>query len=149
NRTIDDYYGDSATRALPVYSDGWNYGPACPGCFVQPDVKMTFDQSWHDTTVSVYSAPENISLSFTGTAVWVYGVVPNYVRAANTLVNVTFELDGAPAGAYTHVPSTAADYMYNVTLYSATALANTPHTLVMTPQGTAQASYLAFDWAQY
>jgi len=65
-RTIDDYYGDSATRALPVYSDGWNYGPACPGCFVQPDAAMTFDHSWHDATVSVYSAATNMSLSFTG-----------------------------------------------------------------------------------
>ncbi|TFY61549.1 hypothetical protein EVJ58_g4437 [Rhodofomes roseus] len=149
NRTIDDYLGDSATGARPVFSPGWNYGPTCPGCYVQPDIALTFDRSWHDTTVSVYSVTTNISIEFTGTALWVYGIVPNYVRNANTLVNVSFALDGAPAGNYTHQPSSSNEFFYNVTLFSTTALENVAHTLVMTPQGTAEASYLAFDWAEY
>ncbi|KAH9831188.1 uncharacterized protein C8Q71DRAFT_715813 [Rhodofomes roseus] len=149
NRTIDDYLGDSATGARPVFSPGWNYGPTCPGCYVQPDIALTFDRSWHDTTVSVYSVTTNISIEFTGTALWVYGIVPNYVRNANTLVNVSFALDGAPAGNYTHQPSSSTEFFYNVTLFSTTALENVAHTLVMTPQGTAEASYLAFDWAEY
>ena len=68
NRTIDDNYGDSATGAKPTYSDGWNYGPDCPGCFVQPVVGETFDKSWHDVTASPSDpAPRNVTLTFTGT----------------------------------------------------------------------------------
>ncbi|KAH9922672.1 uncharacterized protein B0H18DRAFT_508440 [Fomitopsis serialis] len=150
NRTIDDYYGDSATGVTPTYSTGWNYGPGCSVCLIQPVPGETFDQSWHDVTASPTDpAPKIITLSFTGTAVWVYGVVPNYVASATTFVNVSFELDGESVGLYTHAPSQSTDYMYNVTLYSNTALANGQHTLVMTPQRESSPSYLAFDWAQY
>ncbi|KAH9922671.1 uncharacterized protein B0H18DRAFT_508385 [Fomitopsis serialis] len=150
NRTIDDFYGDSATGAIPLYSDGWNYGPQCSGCFIQPAIGETFDQSWHDVTASPTDpAPKTVTLSFNGTAIWVYGVVPNYVEYATTLVNVSFELDGKVVGLYTHAPSASVGYIYNVTLYSNTAIANGQHTLVMTPQRESNSSYLAFDWAQY
>ncbi|KZT64252.1 hypothetical protein DAEQUDRAFT_760036 [Daedalea quercina L-15889] len=151
NRTIDDEYGDVVTGAKPTYSDSsWNYGPECPGCYVQPVAGETFDQSWHDTTASPTDpAPRNVTISFTGTALWVYGVVPNYVPYATTFVNISFELDGKVAGTYTHAPSDNVDYEYNVTLYSNTALANVQHTLVMTPQREPNASYMAFDWAKY
>ncbi|TFY53522.1 hypothetical protein EVJ58_g9404 [Rhodofomes roseus] len=152
NRTIDDYYGDSVTGLQPQYRSGsaWNYGPQCPGCFIQPAADETFDQSWHDVTASPNDpGPSNVTLTFTGTAVWVYGVVPNYVQYATTFVNVSFELDGKVAGLYTHVPSTSTSYEYNVTLFSNTGLANTQHTLVISPQREPDTSYMAFDWAQY
>ncbi|KAH9829640.1 uncharacterized protein C8Q71DRAFT_717950 [Rhodofomes roseus] len=152
NRTIDDYYGDSVTGLQPQYRSGsaWNYGPQCPGCFIQPAADEAFDQSWHDVTASPNDpGPSNVTLTFTGTAVWVYGVVPNYVQYATTFVNVSFELDGKVAGLYTHVPSTSTSYEYNVTLFSNTGLANTQHTLVISPQREPDTSYMAFDWAQY
>ncbi|EPS98618.1 hypothetical protein FOMPIDRAFT_1017517 [Fomitopsis schrenkii] len=150
NRTIDDNYGDSVTGAKPTYSDGWNYGPDCSKCYVQPVVSDTFDRSWHDVTASPDDpAARDIMLTFTGTAVWVYGIVPNYVQSATTLINISFELDGQTTGSFVHVPLLTEDYEYNVTLYSNTALENVQHTLVMTPQRQTNASYMAFDWAQY
>ena len=55
NRTIDDFYGDSVTGALPVYSpsDGWTSGNTCVGCRFNSsiaDVNKTFDKTWHDAT---------------------------------------------------------------------------------------------------
>jgi hypothetical protein len=67
NRTIDDQNGDSVTGKLPVYSpsDAWQFGPDCPGCFVQPDPLRVRGGSWHDTTAHK-DKPESLSLSFTG-----------------------------------------------------------------------------------
>jgi len=155
NRTIDDENGDSESGLRPIYAptaDAWNYGPACPGCYVQPNPDDTFDQSWHDVTVSpTDSSLRNVTLTFNGTAIWVYGVVPNYVQYATTYVNVTFEMDGHKVGVYSHIPSTSDTYIYNVTMYQNTSLQNGLHTLVISPQGigAANASYMSFDWAEY
>ncbi|KZT68205.1 hypothetical protein DAEQUDRAFT_712398 [Daedalea quercina L-15889] len=150
NRTIDDEYGDSVTGRRPIYDGPWNYGPACPGCFVQPSPKDVFMSSWHDTTTSLQNDHQTISLLFNGTAVWVYCVVPNYVQSATTFVNISFNLDGAPVGTYMHQPDESSDvYSYNVTVYSNTDLANTQHTLVMWAVQGSGPSLLLFDWAEY
>ncbi|OSX63600.1 hypothetical protein POSPLADRAFT_1139596 [Postia placenta MAD-698-R-SB12] len=109
NRTIDDENGDSVTGLQPVYapaSGAWNYGPTCSGCYVQPDVDDCFDHSWHDVTASPTDPePRNITLTFNGTAIWVFGVVPNNVLYATTFVNISFELDGHTVGTFSHLPS--------------------------------------------
>ena len=66
------------------------------------------------------------------------------------MTNVTFELDGAPAGAYIHIPNqNDAQFIYNVNVFSQTDLDNKEHTLVMTAIQGAQPSYLLFDWVEY
>ncbi|KAF9821387.1 hypothetical protein IEO21_00633 [Rhodonia placenta] len=153
NRTIDDENGDSVTGLQPVYappSGVWNYGPTCPGCFVQPDVDDCFDHSWHDVTANPSDPePRNVTLTFNGTAIWVFGVIPNYVPYATTYVNISFELDGHTVGSFSHIPSESDAYQYNVTLYSNTSLKDAQHTLTMTPRRDVNASYMAFDWAMY
>ncbi|KAH9934655.1 uncharacterized protein B0H18DRAFT_483253 [Fomitopsis serialis] len=151
NRTIDDTFGDSATGALPIYSRSWSKGQNCPSCLAQPDKNATFDHTWHDTTSN--SPPDspahNVSIVFHGTAIWVYCVVPNRIKDATTLVNITFALDGVPAGSYQHMPRNTATYDYNVTVYENTMLSNSIHTLVMTAENDPNPSILLFDWALY
>ena len=52
NRTIDDEFGDSATKLVSNYSlaEGWNQGPGCSICWAQPNSSGAFMGSWHDST---------------------------------------------------------------------------------------------------
>ncbi|TFY56141.1 hypothetical protein EVJ58_g7816 [Rhodofomes roseus] len=155
NRTIDDYYGDSVTGLLPVYSNNWNYGPTCSVCEAHPEANLTFDASWHDATSnsSSNSTAHNITLTFTGTAIWVYGIMLNALPPPMVVfTNVSFILDGAASGTFVHVPNPAQEEVeYNVTIYNKTELENAEHTLVMTmvPVQDPNTSVLLFDWAMY
>ncbi|KAH9829641.1 uncharacterized protein C8Q71DRAFT_395696 [Rhodofomes roseus] len=158
NRTIDDQYGDSVTKALPKYgnppSADWNYGPNCSSCSLTPDPDKMFRNSWHDNTMSASASSANtISVSFNGTAVWVYCVTSQKANstAMITGTNIQFELDGEKVNspydyASTNQQATTSDFNYNVVVYSNKLLANKEHTLVMTMQPS---SWIAFDWLQY
>ncbi|KZT68208.1 hypothetical protein DAEQUDRAFT_344616 [Daedalea quercina L-15889] len=153
NTTIDDQYGDLTTGRLPVYSGSWNVGQDCSGCAVSPMPSKTYMGTWHDTTSnSPASSPAHtVALTFNGTAIWVYCILANFVgESITTSTNISFELDGAPAGVYTHEPDTSDDdYAYNVTVYSNTGLSHSEHTLIMTAAQGQSASLLLFDWAKY
>ena len=175
NRTIDDYWGDSVTGALPVYSVNWNYGQNCTICRVRPTLSETFDNTWHDTTSNSPSTTGHyVTLKFTGaealitvrivydvdkaassspgTAIWIYVILANSAAASYDIIftNVTFVLDDVIAGTYDHVPSpTASQYEYNVTAFSKTGLDNKDHSLVMTAVQGSMPSLLLFDWAMY
>ncbi|KAH9842687.1 uncharacterized protein C8Q71DRAFT_733970 [Rhodofomes roseus] len=150
NRTIDDTDGDSVTGVHPRYSSYWNDGPSCSGCSAQPEADETFHGTWHDTTSNnpMGSPAHNVSISFQGTAIWVYCVVPNYILNADTLVNIDFTLDGEFSNTYTHSPEQSDTYDYNVTVYSNTTLKNIKHTLVLTAKDDSP-SIILFDWAMY
>ncbi|KZT74171.1 hypothetical protein DAEQUDRAFT_761607 [Daedalea quercina L-15889] len=152
NRTIDDTYGDSVTGALPSYSESWNIGQECTGCRVQPSPSDVFRGSWHDTTSdNPNTTTHSVTLSFQGTAIWVYCVLVNSGEAYITIYsNMSFELDGSLAGTFSHVPNPdAQQYLYNQTVFGKTGLSNTDHTLVMTAELGSEASVLLFDWAMY
>ena len=85
-----------------------------------------------------------------GTAIWVYCIVPNNVPNAMTFVNISFSLDGEPAGSYTHKPDMSSDVInYNVTVYNNTHLRNSQHALSMLAVQGASRSLVLFDWAEY
>ncbi|EED78998.1 predicted protein [Postia placenta Mad-698-R] len=153
NRTIDDSNGDSVTGLQPVFapaSGAWHTGQTCPSCLVQPDENQVFDHTWHGVTASPPDpSPRNVTLTFSGTALWVFCVIPNYVEWATTFANLSFELDGQPVGTYSHIPSQSEALQYNVSVYSNTALENAEHEFVMTARRDVNASFLAFDWAMY
>ncbi|KZT06161.1 uncharacterized protein LAESUDRAFT_200167 [Laetiporus sulphureus 93-53] len=152
NRTIDDEYGDSVTGLMPLYQGGWNYGPHCSGCYIQPDTLLVFDRTWHDTTTHPADPVASVTLTFNGTAIWVYCIIPNFVDAVTvtTYVNLSFELDGDYVQTFSHEPElNNASMVYNITVYSNTSMDNREHTLIMTPQHAVNASVVLFDWAQY
>ncbi|KAF8186910.1 hypothetical protein K438DRAFT_1595870 [Mycena galopus ATCC 62051] len=148
NRTIDDTNGDPITGFLPVYAPEaqWNVGQNCSGCLVQPDVGQLFDYTWHDTTQGASGVPSSVTLNFTGTAIYLFSVVPNTIPFATTLVNLNFTLDGAPIGTYTHVPDDSSNILYSVPVLSSQNLTNGAHTLVAETAGN---SVFLFDYAMY
>ncbi|KAM5539937.1 hypothetical protein V8D89_006440 [Ganoderma adspersum] len=154
NRTIDDESGDSVTGTKPVYgpddSNYWKQGSTCSGCHITPLIDKTqpFDGTWHDGTYSPGGPDLTISFSFTGTAVYVYNIVPNTVDFTDTLANITFTLDGSHAGTYLHVPDPTTVFLYRQVVYKNTNLANQEHTVEMRSSGT-NASLILFDYVIY
>ncbi|KAJ7232170.1 hypothetical protein B0H12DRAFT_1223260 [Mycena haematopus] len=69
NRTIDDFYGDLVTGAVPSYEPSGVWHAAvnnnCTTSFVQPDPGQAFDSTWHDTTSQNSSDPYSVTLQFT------------------------------------------------------------------------------------
>ncbi|EPT06109.1 hypothetical protein FOMPIDRAFT_1109836 [Fomitopsis schrenkii] len=148
--TIDDEYGDSLTGALPVYEGAWKFGPDCSDCLLQPSPADAYRSGWHDTTTSTQYAQQTVTLTFNGTAISVYCIVPNYSASANTFVNISFSLDGNPATTYdSNSTDTVPAFRYNVTVYSVAGLASGEHTLVMAPLQDPSSSVVLFDWAEY
>ncbi|KAJ7204701.1 hypothetical protein GGX14DRAFT_368389 [Mycena pura] len=148
NRTIDDTKGDPITGFIPIYTPAtsWNVGQNCSGCFVQPDPDLAFDSTWHDATQHDGDTPISVTLESTGTAVYLFSIVPNTVPSATTFVNLQFTLDGAPVGSFTHPPDSSSTFEYSVPVLSLENLVNEPHTLVAEPDGT---SLFLFDFAIY
>ncbi|KAF7345035.1 hypothetical protein MVEN_01666300 [Mycena venus] len=150
NRTIDDFSGDAVTGALPTYSppNKWNVvvNSNCTTCYAQPDASRAVDHSWHDTTVPA-GLTYAVTLKFTGTAIYFFGIVPNTIPNTQTFVNLTFTLDGSFTGAYTHVPDkTSTQILYSVPMLAKEGLSNDAHVLVAEVQS---ASLLLFDSATY
>ncbi|KAI8980570.1 hypothetical protein BD414DRAFT_549915 [Trametes punicea] len=130
NRTIDDELGDSVTGLKPVYSPAtsWHQGASCTTCNIRPGLVNTarvFGGTWHDSTAYPGDAPHTVSLTFEGTAVYVFNLVANAVPRTATLANLTFCLDGEPVGEFVHVPDGTSDVLYNVLVYANASLPNT------------------------
>ncbi|KAJ7858754.1 hypothetical protein B0H13DRAFT_1640351 [Mycena leptocephala] len=148
NRTIDDTKGDPITGFLPIYApeSHWNLGTNCSGCLVQPDIGQLFDYTWHDTTQGDGGVSSSVTLNFTGTAIYLFCVIPNTIPFTTTLVDLKFTLDGALISTYTHIPDSSADILYSVPVLSSQDLSNETHTLIAE---TASNSLFVFDFAMY
>ncbi|KAI0673886.1 hypothetical protein C8Q78DRAFT_658019 [Trametes maxima] len=158
NHTIDDQTGDSVTGALPDYEppnveDNWFQGNLCVHCNMLPnkviDVSKTFNGTWHDTTYHPGTLERSVAASFTGTAVYVFFIVPNTVPFTTTLTNLSFSLDDASAGQpFIHIPDSSSDISYQVPVFTATNLANTKHTVKVSTGGP-NATLMLFDYMIY
>jgi hypothetical protein len=86
-----------------------------------------------------------------GTAIWVYGIVPNTIGASDTNMNVRFVLDDDPrfTDEFLHLPNSSNVLDYNHELYSRQDLANSEHSLVMTLVPGKEPVVLLFDYAIY
>ncbi|KAH9897631.1 hypothetical protein C8Q73DRAFT_364880 [Cubamyces lactineus] len=150
NRTVDDQNGDSVTGAMPSYlpDSGWTQGSQCPTCNIYPglvDVSRAIEQTWHDSTYHPGQPDRVITVSFTGTAVYVYNLIANNVQYTTTLTNLSFSMDGTFMQQYTHTPDAGeAQILYSVPVFSHTNLPNQPHTLEIRANGPS-ASLILFD----
>ncbi|KIL67155.1 hypothetical protein M378DRAFT_9777 [Amanita muscaria Koide BX008] len=154
NRTIDSNLGDPVTGFVPIYQPPQNFwvSQLCSECFIRPDSSKAFDGTWNSATYIPGNEDVNVTLRFTGVAVWVFFIVPNsgvhgFGLTTYTLVNIT--LDGKNAGVFSHKPDTRSDPSYNVTIFSKSGLANTSHELVIGTNDYYNYSYINFDWAIY
>ncbi|EPT00112.1 hypothetical protein FOMPIDRAFT_1080825, partial [Fomitopsis schrenkii] len=139
NRTIDDTYGDLVTQLQVTYSNNWHAGQTCGVCAVSPSQAQAYAGTWHDTTSDNPNSTtlHTATLQFNGPDITI-------------LTNASFELDGLLLDTFKHPPQPIEDqYLYNVLLFSMSALVNTEHTLVMTAVQGESPSLLLFDYAIY
>ncbi|KAM5534419.1 hypothetical protein V8D89_011886 [Ganoderma adspersum] len=154
NVTIDDEFGDEMTGLMPIYfpAEDWELGFACISCpinfFETPlDMSQIYLSTWHEATHEAGGGETTITVSFTGTTVYVYHIVANSIPDVTTLTKLSFVLDGDVVGEYDHTPDSSGTILYNVPVFVSTGLANTGHTLVIRGEGLE--SLLLFDYVMY
>ncbi|KAI0714685.1 hypothetical protein C8Q76DRAFT_673819 [Earliella scabrosa] len=153
NRTIDDELGDSVTGIKPSYSppDKWTQGAQCPTCHVRPsyvDVPQVFERTWHDTTFRPGGPDREMRVNFTGTAVYLYFLVPKPLPFTTTMMNTTFFLDGELDGEFFHAQDSGEDFEYRVPVYVKEQLENREHSFMLRATGTVM-SLVLFDYLVY
>ncbi|KAF7294608.1 hypothetical protein MIND_00997400 [Mycena indigotica] len=156
NRTIDDNFGDLVTGLQPIYTpDGyWSFDSTCSSCVFRPDPKLAFNGSWHDSSQFVNTAPVSVTLSFSGTAIYVFCIVPPIIQGTISRYRLNYTLETIAAtsktstmtGNFSLDPRSTTDYQYNVPVVSISGLDNTAHTLRVS---TNDASVFLFDYAVY
>ncbi|KAH9914659.1 uncharacterized protein BXZ73DRAFT_81626 [Epithele typhae] len=151
NRTIDDQKGDDVLGTVPVYapSSAWKQGATCDGCYPLNTANVR-NGTWHEATYTPDDTQElTITVTFTGTAVYVYNVLTDAVQNKTPMfTRLTFTLDGTEIGDYTHGPTTDTDFEYNALTFSSTGFVNEPHTFVIS-SGNEAASVILFDYIVY
>ncbi|KAJ7348879.1 hypothetical protein DFH08DRAFT_697253, partial [Mycena albidolilacea] len=139
--------------ALPSYSpvSFWNVGASCGGgCAVHLDPALAFNHTWHDSSQFPGSNPVSVSLQFTGTAVWVFCIVPPITTSEITRYNLSFNLDDrAHRGTFLFTPTSSSEFLYNVPAVSLPTLPNAAHTLSITTDDSVNGSIFLFDYAVY
>ncbi|KZW01538.1 hypothetical protein EXIGLDRAFT_65199 [Exidia glandulosa HHB12029] len=137
-----------------VFTPFWKPSSECDGCSAAPTAaQMAFvhDGTWHDGARQADGSPGVMTMSytFTGTAVYVYGITINGTSARPAIKNVdlTFTLNNAHAGDFTYAPdATVTDYHFNVLFFSKTGLPNAQYTLQMSLNPH---SFALLDYVQY
>ncbi|KAJ6551590.1 hypothetical protein B0H19DRAFT_1158213 [Mycena capillaripes] len=147
NRTIDDQFGDQATGMYPTYSEGWNVCES--GCIGIRDPAGAFNQTY------VFSDDANVdvTLQFSGTAIYCYGVIPLFgpsnllgLTIKTTLDNELLKITTVPWPA--RLSPNESSQAYSILLYSRTGLENAEHTLVL-GGGDGRYQWMSFDYAIY
>ncbi|KAH9897632.1 hypothetical protein C8Q73DRAFT_605245, partial [Cubamyces lactineus] len=159
NRTIDDEYGDIYTGLMPEYEPviEWAQGATCTGCGIHSttsplgvvDVHRVHNGTWHDSTYHNGEPITNITVKFTGHAVYVFNMIANTVPSTSTLTVLDFVLDGVYVDKFTHIPDSSADVLYDVPVYVNSTLMHGPHTLVIAAASDSFVSLTLFDYIVY
>ncbi|EJD35765.1 hypothetical protein AURDEDRAFT_175161 [Auricularia subglabra TFB-10046 SS5] len=156
NVTIDDTLGDNLSGEKPEYKGkDWRPrsvgGTPCTVCSAQPDPTFVVNGTWHDQLTFSGEEPATISFTFSGTAVYVFCIVPNGIPL--TPINVTrlsFYLDDSVSGSYLHhVDKTLDQYLYNQLVFNRDDLTAGNHTLRIANQPADTGSLILFDYAVY
>ncbi|GJE89327.1 hypothetical protein PsYK624_054260 [Phanerochaete sordida] len=147
NVTVDDQGLDPITRGSIKYEGDWNLQPGCSVCTATPEPQI--DGTWHDASFDVTSPsqlPTNATFVFTGTAIYVFGMVDNFNG-----IELVFYLDGESSPGYTSLPSTEQPYQLNQLYFEKHGLSNTEHVLKLQNGrlDTMQKSVVLFDYLVY
>jgi len=149
NITIDDADTTGAIRFTNSRDSVWA-DQACTSCYAKPvDLTQVYDGTWRDTThIESDSGGLAAQFLFTGTDIYIFGIQVNGTSGIPIVNNdLTFTLDGQPAGTYTHTPGpNDVDYRYHVPFFTGHNLTQGPHNLTMELTGT---SMVLFDYLVY
>ncbi|KAI0658426.1 hypothetical protein C8Q70DRAFT_995627 [Cubamyces menziesii] len=135
----------------------WALGPTCITCGIHADtsplgvvdIDRVHNQTWHDATYHNGSPIINITVKFTGRALYVYNLIANTVPDVSTPTVLDFILDGVHADTYTHLPDGSMDVLYDVPVYVNSSLKHGPHTLVIAATSYSNVSLILFDYMVY
>ncbi|KAJ7590693.1 hypothetical protein C8J56DRAFT_782683 [Mycena floridula] len=139
NVTVDD--ADSSQSASWVYSPSgaWNSaGLSCVNCTARPDVSKMYSGTWHDSTFNSQPGSNNFpnqvlfaSLTFNGTAVYVYVALANTLSSPTGNSDMSFLVDGVLLGTFVRPAPGEPGYLYNVPVFSVAGLSSGVHTLTI------------------
>ncbi|PIL26135.1 hypothetical protein GSI_11890 [Ganoderma sinense ZZ0214-1] len=94
-----------------------------------------FTPNFDSDDAGFVDTPVSAQLSFTGSAVYVYALIPLGAAPANstpTFMNLTFLLDSHPAGIYQHSgTASASGFLPSQPIFVQTGLPETPHNLTV------------------
>ena len=157
NITVDDTLGNNAHAVLPTYvplNDTWHAGSPsedCSVCVIKPymlDMSQIMNQTWHHGAHDPGN-PIHMEVTFPGTAVYVYYILPNTLPGQigyRISTNLSFSMDGETVGRFSHISDSSITFLYNQLVYSNTSLSNATHSLVIIPD---LGSLLIFDYLIY
>ncbi|KAF5365955.1 hypothetical protein D9758_006727 [Tetrapyrgos nigripes] len=141
NSTVDDTSPDSRGAKIRFFPpDAWNFGSGCKNspCWVQLDTNQLYQGTWHE---SIFSAGErvnghanqvlNVTLGFSGTALYVYCVLARTTTRPAGNSDMTFYIDGQFVGALQKPAPGTSGYDYDVPVYVNTTLSHGFHTFVL------------------
>ncbi|PCH33249.1 hypothetical protein WOLCODRAFT_14596 [Wolfiporia cocos MD-104 SS10] len=154
NVTIDDTYGDPDTGVQFTYAPAgnWSLGQNCTNCEAHPDPAYTYDKSWHDTTFfpSLDTAPPNASVSFNGSAIYVYCIVYHTTSYPNNYMDLRFLIDGEETGNFNQIPTGSTEIDYNHLVYKNSSIPHGVHTFTLVNgQPGGQAALVLLDYMTY
>uniref|UniRef100_A0A0W0FZ88 Uncharacterized protein n=1 Tax=Moniliophthora roreri TaxID=221103 RepID=A0A0W0FZ88_MONRR len=161
--TIDDEYGDSVTGAKPTFLPGaggfWQGSecdsscgyPECQGCGLSIDPKRAYKGTWHVATHRVEDPTDLVQIEFIGTEVSAFCIVPDPQGNITTQYELTFLLDGIPAGGIWTGPdgTPVTETQYSVRCFHQSALDNKKHTLILRAESMRFDTVFLFDYATY
>ncbi|KAF5329134.1 hypothetical protein D9758_017153 [Tetrapyrgos nigripes] len=119
NRTVDDTFRDGQGTTIQYLPEGaWNDAD-CSKCVAKPTPSLVYDQTWHDGQYLGKGDPLTASLTFNGTALYVYTVlVKVFPNGHVPNCNLSFYLDGEVVGTFFENGSDLdALYQYNASVY--------------------------------
>ncbi|GJE89328.1 hypothetical protein PsYK624_054270 [Phanerochaete sordida] len=138
NITVDDQGVDPTTGNFISRTSGMSLGQNCnASCDARPDASQAFNGTWLDTTFDPsrndgHNIPQNATFSFTGSAVYVYGIQSQSVEVPLSDADIFFYVDGTSKGNYAFSatgPQNA--YTYDQPLFYTDNLNESHHTLVI------------------
>ncbi|EMD39543.1 hypothetical protein CERSUDRAFT_71443 [Gelatoporia subvermispora B] len=157
NVTVDDTHGDPTTGEQFTYtpSAAWSEGQSCPGCslqqfgIMQQSSIQLFDGTSHFSMPLTGNTTPTASITFSGTAIWVYGVVPYFLAYPSVpTTNLSFKLDGSDAGNFVF-SGVDGNPIFNFLLFHQDSLSATSHEFTLTLVGEPEGSLIILDYMVY
>ncbi|OCH92669.1 hypothetical protein OBBRIDRAFT_726328 [Obba rivulosa] len=154
NVSIDDTYGDPTTGEHFVYTpaQAWNNSQTCDRCASDPDLGLSFDQTWHEATTPTNPfVTTNATVKFQGTALYVYCILSYFSQFWGN-IDMTFYIDGEVHGSFVEYPPNTPNgtYHYSTLVFFTDALSQENHTFTLVNgEVTKTRSLVVLDYIQY
>ncbi|EKM60264.1 uncharacterized protein PHACADRAFT_132766 [Phanerochaete carnosa HHB-10118-sp] len=136
NVTVDDQGADPTSTYGMSYTFGWSTGQTCSGCQAQPNPAKAHNGTWHDTTydpsIEGRNTPQNATFDFTGSAIYVYGILSHSKTSPISSADISFFIDRVKKGNFTFTPtSSKSAYTYSQLLFAAEGLDEASHAFML------------------